>query len=246
MFLKAGESAKVTIPLDMRSFAFFNTATSKWYAPKGEYAILVGASSRDIRLEGTVKADFGDVQPIPDYATVCPQYYDIENAETIDDSQFLNLYGKDIAPNVAPKRGEFNYNTTIGDFSCCLIGKLIIKVAPKLIKSQVPDADMTTMIMLTQGMMAMPLRGLTGITSGLIDNRLIDGMLLWGNKHRLHGLIKMIGGIFGSIYNINKKDEANARRKELKKQQKEQEKEKAKQEKEKARQEKAAQKVNKQ
>ena len=232
VFLKAGESAKVTIPLDMRSFAFFNTTTEKWYAPKGEYEVLIGSSSRDIRLKGTVSVDFGEVQPIPDYATICPQYYDIENSETIDDSQFHNLYGKTIAPNVAPKRGEFNYNTTIGDFSCCLIGKIIIKVAPALIKSQVPDADMTTMIMLTQGMKAMPLRGLTGITSGLVDTRLIDGMLLWGNKHRLRGLIKMIGGIFGSIYNINKKDEANARRKDLKRQQKEQEKLLAQQQKE--------------
>ncbi len=264
VFLKAGESAKVTLELDMRSFAFYNTTMNKWYAPKGQYGILIGSSSRDIKLEGVVDVDFNDVQPIPDYATICPQYYDIENAETIDDSQFHHLYGKSIAPNVAPKRGEFNYNTTIGDFSCCLIGKIIIKVAPKLIKSQVPDADMTTMIMLTQGMKAMPLRGLTGITSGLIDTRLIDGMLLWGNKHRLRGLIKMIGGIFGSIYNINKKDEANARRKELKRQQKEQEKllaqqqkeeekrlaleekEKAKQEKEKAKQEKASLKEKKQ
>ena len=224
VFLKAGESTTVTLPLDMRSFAFFNTATGKWYAPKGEYSVLIGSSSRDIRLEGAVDVDFKDVQPIPDYATICPQYYDIENSETIDDSQFHNLYDKIIPPNVAPKRGEFDYNTTIGDFSCCLIGKIIIKIAPGLIKSQVPDADMTTMIMLTQGMKAMPLRGLTGISSGLIDSRLIDGMLLWGNKRRLRGLIKMIGGLFGSIYNINKKDEANARRKELKRQQKEQEK----------------------
>ena len=92
---------------------------------------------------------------------------------------------------------------------------------------------MTTMIMLTQGMKAMPLRGLTGISSGLIDTRLIDGMLLWGNKKRLRGLFKMICGVFGSLYNINKKDEANARRKELKKQQKEQEKLLAQKEKEK-------------
>ena len=224
VFLKASESTTVTLPLNMRSFAFFNTATGKWYAPKGKYSVLIGSSSRDIRLEGAVDVDFKDVQPIPDYATICPQYYDIANSETIDDSQFHNLYDKIIPPNVAPKRGEFDYNTTIGDFSCCLIGKIIIKIAPGLIKSQVPDADMTTMIMLTQGMKAMPLRGLTGISSGLIDSRLIDGMLLWGNKRRLRGLFKMIGGLFGSIYNINKKDEANARRKELKKQQKEQEK----------------------
>lgn len=239
VFLKAGESKTVTLQLDKRSFAFYNTVTSDWYAPAGKYEILIGASSRNIRLSKQIDVDFKETQPIPDYATICPQYYDIANSETIDDSQFHNLYGKDIAPNVAPKRGEFDYNTTIGDFSCCLIGKIIIKVAPSIIKSQVPDADMTTMIMLTQGMKAMPLRGLTGITSGLMDTKLIDGMLLWGNKHRLRGLFKMISGLFASIYNITKKDEANAKRRELRKQQKAMQKEQEKAEKEQAKQEKA-------
>ena len=50
VFLKAGEEKTVKISLDKRSFAYWNKDTHSWYAPSGEYEILVGASSADIRL----------------------------------------------------------------------------------------------------------------------------------------------------------------------------------------------------
>jgi beta-glucosidase len=50
VFLKAGEEKTVKISLDQRSFAYWNKDTHSWYAPSGEYEILVGASSADIRL----------------------------------------------------------------------------------------------------------------------------------------------------------------------------------------------------
>ena len=50
VFLKAGEEKTVKISLDQRSFAYWNKDTGSWYAPSGEYEILVGASSADIRL----------------------------------------------------------------------------------------------------------------------------------------------------------------------------------------------------
>ena len=55
VFLQPGESRKVTLELDQRSFAYFNTATEKWDALPDTYNILVGASSQDIRLKGQFK-----------------------------------------------------------------------------------------------------------------------------------------------------------------------------------------------
>lgn len=52
--LAAGESKTVTFKIDKRSFAYWNTDTKEWYAPSGKYEILVGASSRDIRLKADV------------------------------------------------------------------------------------------------------------------------------------------------------------------------------------------------
>jgi beta-glucosidase len=52
--LEPGESKKILFTLDKRSFSYFNTTINDWYAESGDYRILVGSSSRDIRLEGEV------------------------------------------------------------------------------------------------------------------------------------------------------------------------------------------------
>jgi beta-glucosidase len=52
--LAPGETKTVSFKLDKRSFAWYNTAISDWYCASGEYEISIAASSRDIRLYGTV------------------------------------------------------------------------------------------------------------------------------------------------------------------------------------------------
>ena len=54
VFLKAGESKVVSFKLDQRSFAYWNTDTKQWYAASGTYEIIIGASSRDLRLSAKV------------------------------------------------------------------------------------------------------------------------------------------------------------------------------------------------
>ena len=50
--LKPGESKTVSFTLDQEAFWFYNPAGSGWISEPGEFEILVGASSRDIRLIG--------------------------------------------------------------------------------------------------------------------------------------------------------------------------------------------------
>ena len=52
VFLQPGDSRRVTLELDQRSFAFFDTTKHLWVAEPGIYSILVGASSQDIQLSG--------------------------------------------------------------------------------------------------------------------------------------------------------------------------------------------------
>ncbi len=53
--LDAGESARVTLTLDQRAFAFWHTAVGRWVVEGGDFGIRVGASSRDVRLDATVR-----------------------------------------------------------------------------------------------------------------------------------------------------------------------------------------------
>jgi beta-glucosidase len=48
--LKPDESKRVTLTLDRRAFSFYDVKKNDWSAEAGEFTILVGASSDDIRL----------------------------------------------------------------------------------------------------------------------------------------------------------------------------------------------------
>jgi beta-glucosidase len=52
--LAPGESREVQFSLQARDFAFYSTRHKQWIAESGDFELLVGASSRDIRLRGTV------------------------------------------------------------------------------------------------------------------------------------------------------------------------------------------------
>ncbi len=52
--LKAGETKTVTLKLNSKSFSYWDVNSKSWKADAGKYEILVGASSRDIRLKETV------------------------------------------------------------------------------------------------------------------------------------------------------------------------------------------------
>jgi beta-glucosidase len=52
--LQPGETKTVTIPLDFRAFAYYDPAHNQWVTEDGEFDILIGASSADIRFTRTV------------------------------------------------------------------------------------------------------------------------------------------------------------------------------------------------
>ena len=53
--LQPGQSQDVTIALDPQSLSYWDVNSKKWVRPAGNVPILVGASSTDIRLRGTVQ-----------------------------------------------------------------------------------------------------------------------------------------------------------------------------------------------
>jgi len=55
IYLKPGETQRVKVELNARSFAFYDTDAGVWRAPAGTYKVLVGQSSAQIDLTGEVK-----------------------------------------------------------------------------------------------------------------------------------------------------------------------------------------------
>ena len=52
--LKLGETQHVTVTLDPRAFAYYDAAGKKWAITPGDFGVLVGDSSADTPLKGSV------------------------------------------------------------------------------------------------------------------------------------------------------------------------------------------------
>ena len=50
--LSAGAARRITVHLDQRALSYWSTDRHAWQVAEGERGVNVGASSRDIRLEG--------------------------------------------------------------------------------------------------------------------------------------------------------------------------------------------------
>lgn len=57
VFLKAGEIKTVDIVLDDKSFCVYDVTTLGWKTIGGKYTVMVGSSSRDIRMKQTVRVE---------------------------------------------------------------------------------------------------------------------------------------------------------------------------------------------
>lgn len=57
IFCEPGETKTAVFQLNKRSFAYYNTEISDWYAESGVYEILIGAASDDIRLQKAVTVE---------------------------------------------------------------------------------------------------------------------------------------------------------------------------------------------
>jgi beta-glucosidase len=52
--LRPGESRTVTVSLDRLSLSYWDSQADRWVTPTGRVAVLVGSSSRDVQLRGTL------------------------------------------------------------------------------------------------------------------------------------------------------------------------------------------------
>jgi beta-glucosidase len=57
LMLQPGESREVVLPLDARSFSYFDAAGKRWRADRGKYRILIGDSTEQIALSGVVELE---------------------------------------------------------------------------------------------------------------------------------------------------------------------------------------------
>ena len=126
--LEPGEEKEVTIPLSTRSFALWSIAEKDWVVEPGVYELRIGASSRDIRLSGTLEKA-GEPVVNPYLGTAFAPYYGAEVTHVPDES-FQALLGLPIPQASWDRTAPIGFNDTLsqGQYLSGGFGKFIYRL----------------------------------------------------------------------------------------------------------------------
>ena len=132
VFLKAGEEKQVEIELDKRAFAFYDVALGDWHVETSKYEILIGASSRDIRLKGEITVNSTVDAPVPDFRDTMPAYYSAD-VQNVPDDQFVALIGHALPESEIHDYPNLTLANTLEDSACGKNGAKLCKLLRKFV-----------------------------------------------------------------------------------------------------------------
>ena len=185
VWLEAGESKTVTLPLDDKAFRYWNTKTDSWEVEGGTYELRVGASSADIRLTAAVEVN-GTSAPNP-YAGKALPHYTSGKVQRVPDDEWEILLGRHIPADTV----KIDRNMTLGELNhsrsplCWLVWAVLTMMLNASYKRGKPNLN----VMFQYNM---PLRALAKMTSGAISMGMMDGIVLEAKGFWVIGLLKVI------------------------------------------------------
>ena len=194
VFLKAGESATITIPFDDKAFRYFNVGTNQFEIDGGEYAVLIGASAADIRLTGSVEVK-GSGAIAPYDRDAAPDYF-AGTVENIPDREFETLLGHPIPD------GHWSGTIGMNDAICQLYyakslkARIAYHIMTALLNRSMKKGKPDLNIIFVYNM---PFRGIGKMTGGMVSQEMCEGIVEIVNGHAIaffRGLGKIISGYF--------------------------------------------------
>ncbi|GIN12490.1 glycosyl hydrolase [Shouchella clausii] len=188
VFINAGESKKVRIPFDNKTFRYFNVKTNKWEIEEAYYTIMIGASSADIRLQQQWFVE-GTNAPLPYKKEKLPSYYS-GKVNDVSVEEFEQLIGHKIPEPTWDRTQPLGYNDTIAQcqyakgwfgriayYSIIQTQRLLRKIGKR-----------STANIMDMSILNLPFRGIARMTGGIVNMPMLDGILLMVNGHFFKGL----------------------------------------------------------
>lgn len=166
IWLEPGEEKEISITLCRRAFAFWNVNTDDWCVESGEFDIMVGASSADIRLCKTVTVNAAPAD-IPDYRQTAPVYYD-GNVQEVPDEQYVALLGRELPQKEKDKSLPIDITDNFENCQHTKNGKKLYNLLSKLI----PDGFARGIALQT------PFRDFISMSGGVFNEKMAEGLVL--------------------------------------------------------------------
>ena len=187
--LAAGEEKEVVIAFDDKTFRFFDTRTNTWEVESGTYRIQIGRNANQIELKTDVTIA-GTVKEGPYNEASLPSYF-AGNIAKVDSDEFTLLYGTELPDG--SWGGKIGINDAFCQFYyaksglCRLVYKVLTGMLNKAIAKGEPNLDILFIY-------NMPIRGISRMTGGLVNMKMVYGITEIANGHFFKGMGKVIGG----------------------------------------------------
>lgn len=190
VYLEPGEEKGISIELDKRAFSFYHTGEEDWVVEPGTYEILVGASSRDIRLKGSLEVSAQQPSPIEQPAV----YSTFPKGSPVSQPDFAALIGEPIPENRKPVKGAYTLNTPVGDMRGSFIARQLYNFMESQMAKMIEGQEGTPTAYLMQAMVQeMPLRSIMMMGNGPFNREMLNALLDMVNGHFFKGLFSFIG-----------------------------------------------------
>ena len=179
MELDPGETRRVSIPFDDKTFRYFDMGDSKWAQEGGLFLVRIGASSRDIRMSAEIRIpgkSAGCILP----KTVLAKYQ-TASVQDITEDEFAQLTGSSVPKK---KWSGISEDMTFGELNHCRsilgLGIWAVLSALKKWKKHRGKTDLNLLFIYN-----MPLWALSRMTAGMISEGMVHALVLelqggWG------------------------------------------------------------------
>ena len=165
--LAPGESQKVTVKLDRRSFAVWDVRSQEWRVEPGAFEVLVGASSTDIRTRRTIKVTAGEA--------VSPSHGPAAHVAT--DNEFRTMLGGEIPTPPGPV--PFRRDSSAEDLRETAFGSVVANMLVSTARKQFDNEGMdeATQAMIDAATKEAPLRMVAMASGGRLTLKWLDMLI---------------------------------------------------------------------
>lgn len=190
VWLKPGETQRVSLHLASRSFAIYDVKSGDWVIPNGRYRISVGRSSQDIRLQEDIKVNGQEVLPLSEHVS---EWYH-HPSRPVTQADFESLLGRKIEPVKPWRRGEYTLECTFKDMKASLIIRQIVKGIGKAIAKGFGGVDYQnpTFKMMMESATSTPLKNLGQLSPDSMPKHVIQGIVHLANGKYIQGILSFI------------------------------------------------------
>ena len=194
--LVPGESRRVTVQLDRRAFAFWDTTVDDWSIESGDFEIRVGASSRDIRASATVTLE-------SDRTGFAPGPAGYHGSPMFERDAFAELYGRSLPDNVVDAPGHYTVDTPLADIRHPA-ATLLTTVMRRKVAAMIPaaDEDDPLSLLFARSLQELPPRMMTMLSQGAVTPEatqafvdICNGGLLRGTRKLVSALARIRAGV---------------------------------------------------